>query len=205
AAGPSFGPAVLAVADWRWLFAVNVPIGIVAAAIAQFSLPHTERSERSLSCMSVALHVGTFGLLITGLQSLVHEETRLVAALQIAAAGVFGTLLVRREIDRHAPIVPFDLMRIPIFSLSLGISMCSFFAQVAAFVSLPFEMQRLGRSGVETCLLMTPWPLAVAFAAPIAGRLAARYSAAILSGVGLTALATGLALLALFPENGTAF
>jgi DHA2 family multidrug resistance protein-like MFS transporter len=205
AAGPSFGAGVLAIADWRWLFAVNVPIGIVAAVIAHFSLPHTERSERSLNYVSVILHVGTFGLLIAGLQSLVHEETRLLAALQIAAAGVFGTLLVRREIHRHAPIVPFDLMRIPIFSLSLGISMCSFFAQMAAFVSLPFEMQRLGRSAVEIGLLMTPWPLAVAFAAPIAGRLADHYSAAILSGVGLAALAAGLALVALFPENGTAF
>ena len=205
AAGPSFGAAVLAVADWSWLFAVNVPIGIVAAVIAQFSLPHTERAERSLNCVSVALHVGTFGFLIAGLQSLVHEETRLVAALQIAAAGVFGTLLIRREIDKHIPIVPFDLMRIPIYSMSLGISMCSFFAQMAAFVSLPFEMQRLGRSAVEIGLLMTPWPLAVAIAAPIAGRLADRHSAAILSGFGLAALAAGLASLALFPEYGTAF
>ncbi len=205
AAGPSAGAAVLAISDWRWLFAINVPIGIVAAVIAQFSLPHTERSGRSLDYLSVTLHIGTFGLLIVGLQSLVHEETRLVAALQIAAAGVFGTLLVRREIDKHVPIVPFDLMRIPIFSLSLGISMCSFFAQMAAFVSLPFEMQRMGRSVVETGLLLTPWPLAVAFAAPIAGRLADRHSAAILSGFGLVALAAGLALLALFPEDGTAF
>ena len=79
-------------------------------------------------------------------------------------------MLIRREIDRQAPLVPFDLMRIPGFSLSLTISMCSFFAQMAAFVALPFEIQRLGRSAVATGLLMTPWPVAVAFAAPIAGR-----------------------------------
>lgn len=204
AAGPTAGVAVLAFADWRWLFAVNVPIGIVAAVIAQFSLPYTERAQRSLNYVSVILHVATFGLLIAGLQSLVHEEARLGAALEIGAAGAFGTLLVRREIYRHAPLVPFDLMRLPSFSLSLAISMCSFFAQMAAFVALPFEIQRLGRSVVETGLLMTPWPVAVAFAAPIAGRLADRHSAAILCGFGLIALSAGLAFLALFPENGTA-
>jgi DHA2 family multidrug resistance protein-like MFS transporter len=204
AAGPTVGAALLAIADWRWLFAVNVPIGIVAAVIAQYSLPYTERAQRSLNYVSVILHVATFGLLIAGLQSLAHEGAQLGAALQIGAACAFGTMLIRREIDRQAPLVPFDLMRIPVFSLSLTISMCSFFAQMAAFVALPFEIQRLGRSAVETGLLMTPWPVAVAFAAPIAGRLADRHSAAILSGFGLIALSAGLTLLAIFPENGTA-
>jgi DHA2 family multidrug resistance protein-like MFS transporter len=203
AAGPTAGAAVLAIADWRWLFAVNVPIGIVAAVIAQFSLPHTETAQRSLNYVSVILHVATFGLLIIGLQSLVHEEARLGAALQIAAACAFGALLVRREIHKQAPLLPFDLMRIPIFSLSLAISICSFFAQMAAFVALPFEIQRLGRSVLETGLLMTPWPVAVALAAPIAGRLADRHPAAILGGFGLIAFSAGLGFLAFFPENGT--
>lgn len=203
AAGPTVGSAVLAIADWRWLFAVNVPIGIVAAVIAQYSLPHTERAQRSLNYVSVMLHVATFGLLIAGLQSLVHEEARLGAVLQIAAACACGALLVRGEMHKQAPILPFDLMRIPIFSLSLAVSICAFFAQMAAFVALPFEIQRLGRSAVETGLLMTPWPVAVAFAAPIAGRLADCYPAAILGGFGLIALSAGLAFLAIFPENGT--
>ena len=57
------------------------------------------------------------------------------------------------------------------------------------------------RSQVETGLLMTPWPLTVAVIAPFAGRLADRYPAGILGGIGLAALALGLLLLALLPAD----
>jgi DHA2 family multidrug resistance protein-like MFS transporter len=204
AIGPTLGSGVLAIADWRWLFFINVPIGIVTASIARFALPYTELRPRPLNHAGVVLHVATFGLLIAGLQSLAHEDAKLVATLQIVASFVFGAMYVRHELGRKAPLLPFDLLRIPIFSLSLATSVCSFFAQMAAYVALPFEIQRLGRSAVETGLLMTPWPVAIAFAAPIAGRLADRYPAAILGGIGLVTLSAGLALLAMFPADGSA-
>ena len=119
--------------------------------------------------------------------------------LQLAAAGLMGLWLVRHEIARAAPIIPFDLLRIRLFSLSVATSVASFIAQMAALVALPFEIQRIGHSAVETGLLMTPWPAAIAVAAPIAGRLADRYPAGILGGAGLVVLAIGLALLATFP------
>jgi DHA2 family multidrug resistance protein-like MFS transporter len=99
--------------------------------------------------------------------------------------------------------VPFDLLRIRLFSLSIATSVCAFAAQMAALVALPFEIQRLGHSAVETGLFITPWPLALALAAPLAGRLADRHAAGILGGLGLLTLAAGLALLAAFPDAGT--
>jgi MFS transporter, DHA2 family, multidrug resistance protein len=63
----------------------------------------------------------------------------------------------------------------------------------------------LGRSAVESGLLMTPWPVAVAVAAPIAGHLADRCPAGLLGGIGLAILAVGLALLSqLAPHAGVA-
>lgn len=65
-----------------------------------------------------------------------------------------------------------------------------------AFVSLPFLVQyTLGKSEVQTGLLMTPWPIMTAVVAPIAGRLADHYPAGILGALGLTIFAVGLALL----------
>ena len=65
---------------------------------------------------------------------------------------------------RPAPLVPFDLLRIPIYGLSVATSICSFTAQMLAYVSLPFYFEDvLQRSQVETGFFMTPWPLVVAW------------------------------------------
>src|SRR5262249_21145797 len=66
----------------------------------------------------------------------------------------------------------------------------------------PFYFQDvLGRSQVATGLLMTPWPVTVAIIAPIAGRLADRYSAGMLRGIGLIVLTAGFVLLAALPAQ----
>ena len=101
---------------------------------------------------------------------------------------------------RTLPLLPLDLLRIPLFTLSLGTSICSYSAQILAYVSIPFMLQTvMHRSAVATGLLVTPWPLLVAFAAPVAGRLSARYPASILGSAGLAVLASGLLLLVALP------
>jgi MFS transporter, DHA2 family, multidrug resistance protein len=71
-----------------------------------------------------------------------------------------------------------------------------------AFVAIPFYLEsHFGYSAVEIGLLITPWPIAVAFAAPLAGRLVERYPAGLLGGIGLTLFACGLGTLALMPAN----
>src|SRR3984885_313239 len=171
ALGPTIASAVLAVAHWRWLFGINVPLGLITICIALASLPETERTARPLNYAGAALCAGAFGLLVSGLQSFAHQGSRALALLQLAYGGALAWLLVRHERPRVAPLIPFDLLRIRILSLSLLPSVCAFMAQTAALVALPFEIQRLGHSAVTTGLLMTPWPLALAVAAPLAGHL----------------------------------
>jgi MFS transporter, DHA2 family, multidrug resistance protein len=203
ALGPTIASAVLAVAHWRWLFGINVPLGVITLAIALYALPENERAPRRLNLVGAALYAGTLGLMLSGLQSLAHHAATPLALAQIGAGCALGWLLGRHELPRAAPIIPFDLLQIPIFSLSLVASVCAFMAQMSALVALPFEIQRLGHSAVATGLLMTPWPLAIALAAPIAGHLADRYPAGALGGLGLVTMAAGLMLLGHFSASGS--
>ncbi|MGP8033344.1 MAG: MFS transporter [Steroidobacteraceae bacterium] len=204
ALGPTIASAVLAVAQWRWLFGINVPLGILTIAIARYSLPVVERSHRPLNPAGAVLYAGTFALLISGLQSLAHHSATWFALAQLAGGAVLTWVLVHHELRRAAPFIPFDLLRVRLFTLSLAASLFAFIAQMSALVALPFEIQRLGHSAVETGLYMTPWPLALAITAPLAGRLADRYSAGLLGGLGLLIMSAGLALLAFLPAGGTA-
>ncbi len=107
---------------------------------------------------------------------------------------------------RSAPLLPVDLMRIPLFALSVATSVCSFTAQGMSVVALPFLFENaIGFDAVTTGLLMTPWPFAVALIAPWSGRLSDRYPAGLLGGCGLAVMAAGLGLLAALPAHPGAF
>ena len=206
AIGPTLAAGILTVARWPWLFAVNVPLGIVGLAISMRTLPHNPGSGHRFDFKSAALSAITFGLLISGVDGLGHGQPLWLASVEIAAALLIGTAFVRRELRQPAPLFAVDLMRRPIFALSVATSVCSFIAQMLAYVSLPFYLQNvLGRSQVESGLLISPWPLAVLFAAPIAGYLADRYSAGILGGFGLAGFTAGLVSLALMPAHPTSY
>jgi DHA2 family multidrug resistance protein-like MFS transporter len=205
ALGPTVASGILSVATWPWLFAVNIPIGIAAYFIGRMALPMTPSAKHSFDTVSAMLSALTFGLLIATIDAIGHGEHLWLVAAEIAALILAGTLLVRRQFGKPAPLLPVDLLRIPLFSLSVGTSIGSFCAQMLALVALPFFLQgALGYSAVETGLLITPWPLAIAVAAPIAGRLADKYPAGLLGGIGLVVFALGLFFLARMPSDAHA-
>jgi DHA2 family multidrug resistance protein-like MFS transporter len=201
ALGPSIAAFILSVASWPWLFAINIPLGLLALALGFGMLPDTMRGSHRFDLGSAVLNAITFGLLITGIEAIGHRNSWPMAGAEMAGAGLAGWLLVRRQKTRTNPLLPVDLLRLPVFALSIVASTFSFAAQAIALVTLPFYMMQtlyLGRT--VTGLLMTPWPLTVLIVAPFAGRLSDRFSPATMGGIGQAMMVCGLVSLAALPD-----
>jgi DHA2 family multidrug resistance protein-like MFS transporter len=199
AAGPTIGAAILSVASWPWLFAVNIPVGMVVLAMSR-ALPEHRGTGRAIDYLSVLLNGAFFGPLVIGVDFL---TTRPLAGIGLLALAIVSlAALVRREMHRTAPLIPLDLLRRQPFRVSVMASICCFSAQMVSYVALPFYLQHgLGQSTFVTGLYMTPWPLTVAMAAPLSGRLSGRISTAKLCAAGGICLGTGLLLCAIWPVD----
>ena len=198
ALGPTIAALILAVASWPWLFLVNVPLGLIALPLALTVTPPDVRVPRRFDWIGSGINALAFGLVIVGLRMLGSGGT--AVAVEVMVAGMFCFALLARQQSRKAtPLLPFDLLRIPAFALCDGhVDLFIIAAQILAYVSLPFLFETAAASVArfETGLLVTPWPVMVAFAAPVGARLMGRYPAAVICSVGLILLAGGLLLTA---------
>jgi MFS transporter, DHA2 family, multidrug resistance protein len=211
-AGPTLAAAVLSVASWPWLFAINIPFGIVVLALGWRALPHNAARAPTgsrLSWLDVLLNIAMFSLVFLGADGLgvglgrTAPATGRMTSFALLAAGVgVAAFYVRRQLKRAVPLFPVDLLRIRIFALSMCTSVTAFCAQTLAYVGLPFLLlEAYGRTTLEAGALLTAWPLGVVVSAPVAGRLIGRHPGGLLGGIGLAMMAIGLALVALLPAH----
>ncbi len=197
--GPTIGSFILSFANWHWIFAFNLPIGLLALFGVRF-LPDVPRVEARLDWVAALLSMITVGLFIVGADYL---ATYPLQSLGVIAAGCATcVVLVRRSSVQTAPLVPVDLFRIPAMRFALAASASTFAAQMATFVSLPFYLQQtLNRPLSSVGLLLAGWPMGAALIALVAGRMSGRYPVALLCGVGAGAMASGLAIIVLMPTD----
>ena len=195
-AGPTLAAGILSAADWPWLFAVNVPIGLAALALSRRFLPENpvRVREHRFDWRDAVMNALTFGLMMASVEGFSHGLDPRVLSLGVAALIVVGFFFIRGQLREPYPILPFDLLRIPIFSVSVATSVCSFLGQMLAMVALPFYLQQAcGYNDVETGLLLTAWPAVIMVVAPVAGLLVERIHAGLLGGMGVLNSAAHLA------------
>lgn len=202
ALGPSLAAFVLSIADWTWLFLLNLPWAALALTVGAVALPEARpASERRFDAVGAMLNVATFVLLASALDGLAAHG---VAALPVLLAGVVCAVgFVAHQRRRPAPLLPLDLLREAVVRRCVGASIFAFAAQMAALVALPFLLHGVfGRDMTTTGLMMMAWPLAVALMAPVAGWLEGRHlqSWSLCVGGGAI-LAVALAALAAMPAG----
>ena len=202
AAGPSVAAAILAVALVAVALRDKCPDrprcarDVVAPVADDAALrPSLRPGERGVERIA-------FAFLISGINGIGHHHPALLVMQRTGRRPPRRLCPGAPANSLAMPLLPVDLFKRPVFALSVTTSVCAFVAQGIVFVALPFYFQDvIGRSQVETGLLITPWPVTVAIIAPIAGRLADRYPAGILGGIGLGVLSLGFILLALLPAQ----
>ena len=193
--GPMVASLLLAVLPWPWLFGLQVPLGLLGCWLAWRYLPRTAATtaDTPFDPVLALLSAVCCASLVFTLSAVAQQKS---LAVVLTACGLMlgsGAWLLRRQRGHPAPVLPVDLMRRPLFSLSVFTSISAFTTQGLAFVALPFFFQQqLDRPPVETGVLMSIWALVVAMLAPVAGTWSDRYPPAILGGVGLAILSLGM-------------
>ncbi|WP_416200196.1 MFS transporter [Undibacterium sp. CCC3.4] len=202
ATGPTLASLILVSAAWPWLFAINIIPGVIALLLGRRFLPLSAGAKHQIDKLTVFYNIVAFSLLILLFGDAAHLAARTTLLTELIATMAFFGLLIHRQRNHHAPMLPLDLLRRPLFLLSVVTAIFTFATQSLAFVTLPFYFEIvLGRSPVETGFLITPWAIMVAIMAPLAGRLSDRYPAGLLGGIGLAILAAGMSALVFMPTT----
>lgn len=200
--GPSYAGLVLGFASWPWLFALNVPLCALSFMVGVRNLPATTRAARQYDWVEALTTAAGVGLTVMTLVAIGQGLAAYATATLAVAAIMAMTLLLRRMSGRAAPMLPLDLLRTAAFGLTVATSVASFAAQMMALTALPFLFHDgFGFSPELIGLVMVPWPLTLAIAAPVAGRLADRIPASWLCASGLALLAVGFLALGHMPDD----
>ena len=209
AIAPILGGTILSAMSWQWLFAINIPLGIMAVILTVRVVPHNPTLKREpFDFAGAVLSAATLGALVMAADAFTHpgNSDLKIAVIFTSTAIVAGLAFIWIQRRVAKPLLPLDIFASSRFSLAALTSLASFVSQGITFIALPFLFQSVyGYSALVSALLFTPWPIGIILVAPYAGRLADRFSAAIISTVGLCIFAVGLALLAMLPEHAPAW
>jgi len=199
-AGPTLGGVIVTYLSWRWIFFVNVPIGIVAVTAALVLIPDIRPGQRhpmdlvGISLASLALLLIVFGV-IEGQRYDWSTITGWITIPELIGAGavVFVGFLAW-EARQSEPLVPLELFKDRNFAVMNWTGMAMQFGMQGIFIPVAIFMQSvLGMSALVSGLTFAPLSLASMIISPIAGRLADRIGGKWLLMAGLFLFAGGAA------------
>jgi EmrB/QacA subfamily drug resistance transporter len=197
-AGPTIGGLLTTYGTWRWIFYVNIPFGLVAILATMRLLPlsigHSGQKFDLPGAVLLAIALAALNLGLSFGQEWGWTSVQVLGILLIGVAALAAGAFVEGR-STH-PIIDIRLFRNRNFVSAVASLLCSMLALFAVGFLLPFYFEELrGFPPERTGLLLTPFPLAMAIVAPIAGALSDRVGSRWLAPVALIITAVALVLL----------
>jgi EmrB/QacA subfamily drug resistance transporter len=209
ALGPSLGGVLIAGFNWRAIFLVNVPLGILTFILAYRALPLDRNDPNKgpkpapagfdwLGTLLLAMTLGTYALAMTMGRG---NFGALNAAL--LAAAILGTgLFVFVEARAASPLIRLTMLRNPVLSTGLAMSALVSTVMMATLVVGPFYLAGgLGLDAALVGIVLSVGPLVAALTGVPAGRIADRFGARPMTIAGLIGIAAGSVILAILPAT----
>ncbi|WP_265736886.1 MFS transporter [Phaeacidiphilus oryzae] len=207
ALGPTVGGVLVATVGWRWVFGINVPVGIVAMVAGHYLLPRTRhRAEGARTDPAGVLLLGgatTAGLLALSAASGLRLPDWSIGALAAVAVAA-GALFVRRQLRLRRPMVDLRLLAAERIGSGLLGALCGYLVLFGPLVLVPVEFDRLHLPVLVSGAVLTALPFGFALAATLGDRaLPTRWDDRRRAWAGALGCAAALALMAALPATPT--
>ncbi|KZL92610.1 MFS transporter [Clostridium magnum] len=205
-AGPPLGGIIVSAISWKYIFLINVPIGIIVFILTIKVFPESntvlnEKLDIKGACLFTIAVVLLFGALVQG-QSIGYDNPIMVSAFAIAIIAFIVFIMVERKME--VPLLQLKIFNNSLFSISIICAFISFVAISASNIILPFYFQDvLKLSPATTGFFMMVSPIVLAVVAPFSGYLSDKIGSEILTLIGLILTSMGLLLVSTLNEKST--
>jgi len=210
-AGPALGGFLIAALGWRWVFWINLPVGLLGAVLGLLVLPQPERRRgaatpgtATFDLAGAVLLVPSLGLLMFAFNEAGHagfSSPLLIGPLLVGLLLLIG--FVWREQCTLSPLIDLGLFRNAVFVAGNVAGLLSYATLFGAFFVLPFVLEQVyGDSSLTAGLRLTVIPVALGLVAPLSGALYDRLGARVLTVSGMVAALVSLLVLSFALDTG---
>jgi EmrB/QacA subfamily drug resistance transporter len=213
-AGPTLGGLLVTAFDWRWIFYVNLPIGVIVLLITPIIIPDLRLGRRhridvpGVVLASAGLLAICYGL-VEGQKYSWGTIAGIISIPLVLGVGVLlliAFLLVQKLTQEREPLVPFGLFRDRNYSVVNWVSGVLAIGMMGIFLPLTIYFQSvLGFSALKAGLVMAPASLMSMFVAPVAGRMADKIGGKFILMTGLVLFGVGMGWLALIAHPASSW